>query len=119
MSVLRTPLAREQHELLRAHAFRVHVDDDLQPDLVEPAEPEIRHLDPLAFGRAEDDPCVVQHRGRALAGLFGGHSATRLPLVADSWSASSVYACPIASSRPSSNSLSPRIASLTFSSSSR
>ena len=33
MPVLRARLAREEDELLRAHALRVHVDDDLQADL--------------------------------------------------------------------------------------
>ena len=29
-------LTREEHELLRADALRVHVDDELEADLVEP-----------------------------------------------------------------------------------
>jgi hypothetical protein len=60
--------AREEHELLRADPLRVDVDDDLQADLVEAAETEVRNLDPLALGRREHDAGVGEYRGRALAG---------------------------------------------------
>src|SRR5438270_7686045 len=45
MAVLRTDLAREEHELLRAYPLGVHVGQELQPGLLESAEPEIGHLD--------------------------------------------------------------------------
>ena len=109
---------REEDELLRADALRVHVDDDLQPRLLEPAETEVGHLDRSAFGGGEDDPGVGEHRRRPLPRLGVRHNETGPPPVADSCSASSVRACPSASARDSSSSLSPRIAALTFSSSS-
>ncbi len=119
MAVLGAHLVREEDKLFRAHALRVHVDDDLQSRLLQTAEAEVGHLDRLALGGGEDDPRVGEHRRRTLACLSIRHSETGAPLVADSCRASSVRACPSASSRPSSNSPSPRIASLRFSSSSR
>src|SRR5205823_3589048 len=98
---------------------RVHVDDDLQAELVESAEPEIGDLDLRALRRREDDARVCEHLRRPLPRLLVGHSETGAPFVADSCNAWSVRACATASSRPSSSSPSPRIASLTFSSSSR
>ena len=119
MAVLGARLVREEHELLGADALRVHVDDDLQPDLVEASQPEVGHLDRLALGGREDDARLGEHRGGPLARLGARHSETGRPFVADSCSASSVRACPSASSRASRSASSPRIASLTFSSSSR
>src|SRR5207245_3516234 len=46
--MLGATLVREQDELLRAHAIGVHVDDDLQSDFLEPAQPEVRDLHVLA-----------------------------------------------------------------------
>ena len=109
MPVLGADLAREQDELLRAHAVRVDVDDDLHAGLLEPAEPEVGHLDRVSLVGREDDAGVGQHRRGALPSLG----------MSSSCSASSVRAWPSASSRPSRSSASPRIASLTFSSSRR
>ena len=119
VAMLRARLSWEEHELLRAHTVGVHVDDDLQPELLEAPEPEVGDLDRVAFGRRQHDARLSEHRGRALPCLRVGHSVTRSPLVADAWSASSARAWPMASSRPSSSGASPRIASLRFSSSSR
>src|SRR5665213_1266383 len=81
---------------------------------------ELENLSDAIRGEAElllgRDDAVGQ--ARALACLRVGHSETAVPFVADSCSASSARACPTASSRPSSSSASPRIASLRFSSSS-
>ncbi len=117
--MLGADLPGEEDELLGAHALGVHVDHELQADLLETAETEVGHLDAGAFGRRQDDAGTRQERRGSLAGLGVGHSVTGVPLVADSCSASSVRACPSASSRPSRSCASPRIASLRFSSSSR
>ena len=117
--MLRAQLAGEEDELLRADAVGVHVDDDLKADLLEPAEPEVGHLDRVTLVRRQDDARVREQLGRAQARLCVGHSVTGAFVDADSCSASSARAWPIASSRASSSSPVPRIASLTFSSSSR
>src|SRR5437667_7203172 len=119
MPVLRAGLARQEHELLRADTLGVDVDDELQPDLVEPAEAEVGDLDLLALGVCENDPRLGEHRRRRLARLRFGQSRTASPVSAERCSASSARACPTASSRPSSSSALPSIASLTFSSSRR
>ena len=62
MPMLGTRLAREEHELLGADALRVHVHDDLEADLVEPRETEVRHLDVRAFVRGQDDSGLGQNR---------------------------------------------------------
>ena len=71
--VLGATLVREQHELFRAHAVGVDVDDDLQSDLVEPAQTEIRDLDLLALVRRQHDAGRVEHGRRPLARLGLGH----------------------------------------------
>ena len=48
-------LAREEHELLGADAVRVHVDDELEPDLVEARQTEVGDFDRLALGRVQHD----------------------------------------------------------------
>src|SRR6476469_10782734 len=53
MPVLRARLAGEEDELLRAHAVGVDVDDELEADLVEAAEAEVRDLDLLPLGRCQ------------------------------------------------------------------
>ena len=67
MPVLGAGLAREEHELLRADALRVDVDDDLETDLVEAGEAEVRHLDARELVRSEDDPGPGESRGRPLS----------------------------------------------------
>jgi xylose isomerase len=74
MPVLGTTLVREEDELLRAHAIRVHVDHDLQPDFVESPEPEVRDLDLLALDRRQHDSRLGEHRCRAFARFGLGHS---------------------------------------------
>src|SRR5207248_5788907 len=87
MAMLGARLSREEHELLRAHAFRVHVDDELQPDLLELPEPEVCNLQLFALGRREHDARVREHLRRFLARLGVRHSETVVPFVADSCSA--------------------------------
>ena len=53
VAVLGAGLPREEHELLRAVAVGVHVDDDLEPELVEPGEPEVGDLDSVALLRSQ------------------------------------------------------------------
>ena len=48
-------LARVEHELLRAVALRVDVDEDQQPGLAQAAEAEVGHLDRVALRVGEDD----------------------------------------------------------------
>ena len=74
MPVLGATLVWEQHELLRAHAIGVHVDDDLQSDFVEPAQTEVRDLDVLALMRGQHDAGLDEHGRRPLARLGLGHS---------------------------------------------
>src|SRR5207249_8820959 len=69
-------LVREQHELFRANAIGVHVDDDLQSDFVEPAQAEVRDLDSLALLRRQDDAGLHEHDRRPLACLGLGHGVT-------------------------------------------
>jgi hypothetical protein len=85
VSVLGATLVGEQDELLRAHPIGVHVDDDLQSDLVEPAQTEVRDLDVLALMRRQNDAGLDEHRGRPLARLGFGHGVPGLSLVVD-WS---------------------------------
>ena len=59
-------LAREEHELLGADALGVDVDDDLEPDVVELREPEVRHLDVRAFERSQDDAGLCEDRRRTV-----------------------------------------------------
>ena len=92
MPVLGAHLAGEEDELLRTDALGVHVDDELQPNLLELSEPEVGHLDRVTFRRGEHDPSVREHRGRPLARLTVGQSRTASPLPAERWSASSVRA---------------------------
>src|SRR6266480_4941657 len=80
MPVLRTALVREQHELLRADAIRVHVDDDLQADLAETAQTEVSDLDLLALTRRQHDAGRVEHGRRPLARLGIRHGVLGLPL---------------------------------------
>ena len=58
-------LAGKQHELLRADAVGVHVDDDLEPGLLELGEAEVGDLDLALLGRGEDDAGLRERRGRA------------------------------------------------------
>ena len=74
MPVLGATLVREQHELFRAHAIGVHVDDDLQSDFVDPTETEVRDLDFLALMRRQHDAGLDKHGRRPLARLGLGHS---------------------------------------------
>src|SRR5581483_6393851 len=76
-------------------------------------------LDLLALLAGEDDARLGEHRRGALARLRLRHSDTGAFVSADACSASRARAWPSASSRPSSSGASPRIASETFSSSSR
>src|SRR4051812_34157317 len=119
MAVLRAQLAGEEHELLRADAFGVHVDDELEAGLLEPPEPEVGDLDLLPLRRRQDDARLGEHLRGPFARFLVGHNATGVLVVAEVCSASSDRACAIASSRPRSGSPLPRIASLRFSSSSR
>src|SRR5438874_11263256 len=80
MPVLRTTLVREQHKLLRADAIRVHVDDNLQSDLVEPAQTEVSDLDLLALSRRQHDAGLFEHGRRSLARLGIRHGVLGLPL---------------------------------------
>src|SRR5439155_20785676 len=73
MAVLRTDLAREEHELLRAHPLGVHVGQELQPGLLESAEPEIGHLDRVPLGGCEHDAGAGQHPGGALPSFLMRH----------------------------------------------
>ena len=60
VAVLGAELAREEHELLRADAVGVDVDDDLQADLLEPAEAEVGDLDRGPLGGRQDDAGVAR-----------------------------------------------------------
>ena len=71
--VLGAPLVREQDEFLRAHSIGVHVDDDLQSDLVEPAQPEVRDLDVPALIRRQHNAGLDEHGRRPLARLRISH----------------------------------------------
>ncbi len=58
----------EEDELLRADALGVHVDDDLQADLLEPAEAEVGDLDSGALGGVRTMPArssIAAARSRA------------------------------------------------------
>jgi hypothetical protein len=68
MPVLGAPLPGEEHELLRAVAVGVHVDEELKPDLGEPAEAEVGDLDLAHLVVAEDDARLAQLLGGVLAG---------------------------------------------------
>jgi hypothetical protein len=48
------------------HVWRVHIDDELEPDLVEPREAEVRHLDGRAFGSRQDYAGVGERRSRTV-----------------------------------------------------
>src|SRR2546421_10512830 len=85
MPVLGATLVREQHELLRADAIGVHVDDELEAHVLEPAQTEVRDLDLFALVRREHDAGLVEH-GRCPLARFGrGQGLPELPFVAD-WS---------------------------------
>ncbi len=64
MPMLGAGLAGEEHELLRAVAVGVHVHDDLEPQLLEPGEPEVGDLDRVALLRG-------QHGARGIEDLGG------------------------------------------------
>ena len=64
MSVLGARLAREEHELLGADTVGVHVDDQLEPDLVEPREAEVRDLEVTTLLLGQDDAALGERRGR-------------------------------------------------------
>ncbi len=81
--MLRARLPWEEHELLRADTVGVHVDDDLEPEVLETPEAEVGDLDRVAFGRCEHDARLREHRGRPGARLRVGHSVMRSPLVAE------------------------------------
>ena len=68
MAVLGAGLAREEHELLRADAVGVRVDDHLEPELLEPGEPEVGDLDSVALLRCQHDPRGVEGLGGAPSG---------------------------------------------------
>src|SRR6266516_629043 len=87
VAVLGACLPCKEHELLRAHALRVHVDDELEPDLLETLEHEVGDFDRLTLGRCQHDARLREHRRRALPRLGVGHSETGLPFDADSYSA--------------------------------
>src|SRR5437899_2439076 len=64
MQVLRARLARVQHELLRAVAVRVRVDEQLESDVAQPREAEVRHLDRRTLLVRDRDPGRLELRGR-------------------------------------------------------
>ena len=64
MAVLRAGLVGEEDELLRAVAVGVHVDEQLQADLPEPGEAEVRDLDRRALGLRDREPGRLQLLGR-------------------------------------------------------
>jgi hypothetical protein len=49
MAMLRARLVREQHDVFRAHALGVDVDDDLGADLLQDVEPEVDDFDAFLF----------------------------------------------------------------------
>jgi len=61
-------LTREHDQLLRANPLGIDVDDDLQPDLVEPRQTEIGDLDRLALDRREDDAGCRENPRSPVAG---------------------------------------------------
>ncbi len=62
MPVLGAGLAREEDELLRTDALRVHVHDELEADLVELRETEVGDLDIGSFVRSQDDSGFDKNR---------------------------------------------------------
>ena len=75
MAVLGADLPGEEDELLRADPVGVDVDDDLQADLLEPAEAEVGDLDRGPLGGSQDDPGALEVRRRALARLVASVTA--------------------------------------------
>src|SRR5262249_40134831 len=83
----------EEHELLRADALGVDVDDELEADVPETRKPEVGDLDRRSLGRREDDPGLRQRRRRPpLRGRYfaGGEGHLTLLLRARQLSATTV-----------------------------
>ncbi len=77
MPVLGAHLSREHHELLRADAIGVHVDDDLEALAFQVAEPEVGDLDRVTLGGREHDPRLREHCRCPFARAGGVHYRTR------------------------------------------
>jgi len=69
VAVLGAGLVREQHQLLRADALRVDVDDDLGAEMFEVAQAEVDHLDLRPFRRRDHQPGCGEHLGGAITRL--------------------------------------------------
>src|SRR5205823_6438687 len=70
VTVLRTGLAREEHQLLGTVAVGVDVGDERQALALQLPEPQLGDLNRRLLVRRQNDPCLAQHRHGPPPGLL-------------------------------------------------